>query len=114
VTEVVKECRFKYVLLRITSADGEHSKLLVRGYKRCGYHNDVVRATNEELRGSGLHLGVLGGGRIEHEPHSKPCVHVFGYSSAFGSAVHEVSAVIIRRAFPFYVAEDVTVSYEGY
>lgn len=107
-------CRFKYVLLRVTSAGGEHSKLLVRGYKACAYHDDVVRETKDELRGSGLHLSVLGGGRIEHKPHGSPRVHVFGFSSAFGPAVHEVSAVIVRRAFPFYDDEDVTVSYDGY
>lgn len=107
-------CRFKYVLFRVTSACGEHSKLLVRGYKSCAYHNDVVRATTDEVRGSGLQLSVLGGGRILHEPHGSPRVKVFGFSSAFGPAVHEVSAVIIRRAFPFYDEEDVTVSYDGY
>lgn len=102
------------MLLRVTSADAQHSKLVVRGYKRCEYHNDVVRVTKEDLRGSGLHVGVIGGGRILHEPGSKPCVTVFGYSSAFGPAVHEVSAVLIQRAFPMYDADDVAVSYEGY
>jgi phosphohistidine phosphatase len=102
------------VLLRITSADAQHSKLVVRGYSRCEYHNDVLQATKAELRVSGLHVGVIGGGRILHEPANKPCVSVFGYSSAFGAALHEVSAVIIRRAFPMYNEDDVTVSYEGY
>jgi phosphohistidine phosphatase len=107
-------CRFKYVLLRVTSADAQHSKLIVRGYARCEYHNDVVRVTKEELRGSGLHVDVIGGGRILHEPSCTPRVSVFGYSAAFGAAFHEVSAVIIRRAFPVYSEDDVVVSYEGY
>lgn len=110
-----KQCRFKYVLLRVTSADAQHSKLVVRGYNRCEYHNDVLQATKEELQGSpGLDVGVIGGGRILHEPDNKPCVTVFGHSMAFGSALHEVSAVLIRRAFPAYGEDDVAVSYEGY
>ena len=107
-------CRFKYVLLRVTSSDGQRSKLVVRGYKRCAYHNDVVQATKTELRGTGLDVDVIGGGRILHEPGCQPCVTVFGFSSAFGAALHEVSAVLVRRAFPMYDEQDVTVSYEGY
>lgn len=98
----------------MTSSDAAHSKLIVRGYKRCAYHNDVVLATKEELRGTGLDVCVIGGGRILHEPESEPCVTVFGFSSAFGAALHEVSAVIIRRAYPMYNESDVEVSYEGY
>lgn len=96
------------------SADAQRSKLVVRGYKRCGYHNDVVQATKEELRGTGLDVDVIGGGRILHEPESEPRVIVFGFSSAFGAALHEVSAVLVRRAFPMYAEQDVVVSYEGY
>lgn len=107
-------CRFKYVLLRMSSADAQHSKLIVRGYKRCEYHNDVLRAAKEEMYGTGLHVGVIGGGRILHEPGKTPQATVFGYSAAFGAAVHEVSAVILRRAFPMYNESDVVVSYEGY
>jgi phosphohistidine phosphatase len=107
-------CRFKYVLLRVSTADARRSKLVVRGYNRCEYHNDVLQVTKKDLRGSGLHVGVLGGGRILHDPASTPCVTVYGYSSAFGAALHEVSAVIIRRAFPMYNDDDVAVSYEGY
>ena len=36
---------------------------------------------------------------------------IYGYSSAFGAAPHELSAAIVRRWYPF---SDVAISYEGY
>lgn len=56
-------------------------------------------------------LQVLGGGRIEHYPEQQ-VVSVYGYSAAFGPAVHEVAAGLIQKAYPFY--NGITWSYEGY
>lgn len=55
-------------------------------------------------------VDVLGGGRIEHKS-AAATVHVFGYSSAFGPAPHEVAAALLRRWLPLHT---VTTSYEGY
>ena len=89
------------------------SKLIVRGDRECGYHNDVVQRTVAELRVSSKCVEALGGGRIEHDEEAG-CVSIFGYSMAFGPAVHEVSAAIVRQAYPWYAASAVSVNYEGY
>lgn len=105
------ECSFKYVLIRVSSPDTAQSKLIVRGHKSCSYHNDVLQRTKRELHGTGLRLEVCGGGRITHDPAAKKC-SIFGYSVAFGPAVHEISATLVRQQYPFY--DEITVSYEGY
>ncbi|PSC76346.1 NADH pyrophosphatase [Micractinium conductrix] len=104
----------KYVLLRLSTADGLHSKLLVRGDSRAAYHNHVLQATAAEIReiapGTGLHLETLGGGRIEHYPEQR-IASMYGYSAAFGQAPHHVSAALMRRWMPFH---EVSESYDGY
>lgn len=97
--------------MRLSAQDSSQSKLIVRGHKSCAYHNDVLQRTKRELHGKGLSLDVCGGGRITHDPAAKRFT-IFGYSVAFGPAVHEISAAIIRQQHPFY--DQVTVSYEGY
>ena len=57
-----------------------------------------------------VQVSVLGGGRISHDT-AAATVHVFGYSSAFGPAPHEVAAGLLRRWLPLHA---VTTSYEGY
>eukprot|EP00983_Pelagomonas_calceolata_P066656 1149145-Pelagomonas_calceolata.AAC.1 len=59
----------------------------------------------------GLALDALGGGRIEHYP---GVCQVYGYSSGFGAAPHEVAAALIKKWHPLYDSEAVTISYEGY
>eukprot|EP00892_Ulva_mutabilis_P002921 jgi/Ulvmu1/1262/UM109_0060.1 len=108
---IIDEGSFKYVLIRVSSVDAQESKLIVRGFKSCEYHNDVLQRTKRQLQGTGLTLDVCGGGRITHDP-SAMQVAIFGYSVAFGPAVHEISAAIVRQQFPLY--HNVTVSYEGY
>lgn len=62
---------------------------------------------------SGLRAAVLGGGRIEHAPEQRT-VSIYGYSSGFGAAPHEVAAALVHRWLPLYEREAVTVSYQGY
>ena len=64
----------------------------------------------ETCNAESVQVDVLGGGRISHDP-AAPAVHVFGYSSAFGPAPHEVAAGLLRRWLPLHT---VTTSYEGY
>jgi hypothetical protein len=89
----------------------------VRGDLSSEYHNDVLQRAKRELRVlprcSTLCLDPLGGGRIEHDIEAGT-VKVFGFSQAFGPAVHEVATQIIRRAFPWYGDDTVQASYEGY
>lgn len=89
----------------------------MRGDCRSGYHNDVLQRAKREVQllpgCGGLTLEPLGGGRIEHLP-EEGSVQVYGYSMAFGPAVHEVAVAITQRAFPWYEAERVCAAYEGY
>lgn len=50
----------------------------------------------------------MGGGRIDNDGKH---IKVFGFSTAFGPAPHEISAALIRRAYPM---ADITTSYDGY
>lgn len=86
----------------------------MRGDSRAAYHNHVLQATAAEVRaaapGAGLLLGTVGGGRIEHYTQQR-AVAVYGFSSAFGQAPHDVTAALLRRWLPLH---DITVSYQGY
>jgi phosphohistidine phosphatase len=84
---------------------------VVRGSVHASYHNDVYERTEREVRPLGLKLEILGGGRIEHLPHSQ-LIHVYGFSYAFGQAKHELTALILQRWFPLY--DTITISDEGY
>ena len=55
----------------------------------------------------------LGGGRIRHDDGSK-AITIYGYSSAYGQAPHDLSACIVKKWFPMYALDKITVSYEGY
>ncbi|CAG9466176.1 unnamed protein product [Pedinophyceae sp. YPF-701] len=110
----------KYVLMRASEAgagtgpDGQQrSKLIVWGHPAAAYHMNVLERCKAEARKLGLNVEPLGGGRIEHFE-SSGVIHVYGYSQAFGPAPHHVSAAILRRMFPFYDPDSITVSYEGY
>ncbi|WIA32279.1 hypothetical protein OEZ86_003125 [Tetradesmus obliquus] len=113
----VDEGVFKYVLLRLTDSSSGRSKLLVRGAAAAAYHNHILQHTKGQLQKlcpqGTLQLDVLGGGRIEHHADQK-VISVYGYSAAFGPAVHEVTAALLQRWYPFYDASSITWSYEGY
>ena len=55
----------------------------------------------------------MGGGRIRHDDGAK-AIMIYGYSSAYGQAPHDLSAAIVRQWYPMYAPEKITVSYEGY
>ncbi len=100
----------KYVLIRVGAMDnGQYkSKFIVRGDPRAAYHNHIFTQAKAELRQ--FDLDVLGGGRIVVDDDQRR-ISVYGYSAAFGAAVHEVSLSVLRQAHPLY---DIDVSYDGY
>lgn len=55
----------------------------------------------------------LGGGRIRHDDGSK-AITIYGYSSAYGQAPHDLSVAIVRQWYPLYDPDKITASYEGY
>ena len=100
----------KYVLLRVASTTGGQysSRFVVRGDPRAAYHNHVFTHAKTELRH--FDLDVLGGGRIVVDEERRR-INVFGYSAAFGAAVHEISRAVLLEQYPLY---DIDVSYDGY
>ncbi|CAL8464400.1 g3935 [Coccomyxa elongata] len=101
---------YKYVLLRLESKDSSESRLLVRGNCRAGYHKDVLELANELDADSTSQLVPLGGGRIAFNEENKT-ISIYGYSSAYDQAPHDITAVLVRRSYPFHT---VSVSYSGY
>lgn len=108
----IDEGKFKYVLLRVSDSNS-NSKLVVRGTTAANYHIDIKTAFERVCTVHGLMVDILGGGRIEHEPF-KEKITIFGYSSAFGPAVHEITGVLCQRWFPKYDSRLINVSYDGY
>lgn len=107
--------RFKYILIRV-SINGTFHSIILRGGVRFGYHRDILNYSQEVVphyhtTPENVTLECVGGGRIEHNPQHKE-LHVFGYSTDFGAAPHELSAELLKRMYPFY--ESITCNYEGY
>ena len=82
------------------------------GTKHAGSFNACVLECKSRTHfGKGARqVAQLGGGRMEVDV-AMETVAIFGYSSAFGAAPHEVAAALVRRWRPFAA---VTTSYEGY
>ncbi|XP_047020587.1 14 kDa phosphohistidine phosphatase-like [Helicoverpa zea] len=101
---------FKYILLNVYDKTKVNVEpvVIVRGYKRCNYHSDIYDEVQERLQP--LDCEPLGGGRISHDAENKK-IHIYGYSQGYGKADHEVTAKLIKKAFPGYA---ITVSDEGY
>ena len=61
----------------------------------------------------GVSLDVLGGGRVEHYPaqDGDGVVYIYGYSSAFGAAPHEITAALVQKWLPL---STVAFDYSGY
>jgi len=115
---------FKYVLLRVhyhtsnintdtdISPSLSSSKLIVRGDNRAPYHDDIRRQAVKEVQlvDPSLTVTPVGGGRMDHDVEGR-VIDVYGFSSAFGCAVHDVTAVILRK---WMALHDVHVRYDGY
>ncbi|CAH2102977.1 unnamed protein product [Euphydryas editha] len=102
---------FKYILLHVydkNKNEGEPQMTIVRGYKRCNYHADIYDEVQAKL--TPLDCEPLGGGRISHDPEDKK-IHIYGYSQGYGKADHEVTAKLVKEAYPGY---SITISDEGY
>ena len=79
------EGTFKYIQIRLREySDSTKSRIVVRGYKSCAYHADILdKFEREEIESKNL-SGVVkadcpGGGRIKHEPKENK-LFIYGYS----------------------------------
>ncbi|XP_013149393.1 PREDICTED: 14 kDa phosphohistidine phosphatase-like isoform X2 [Papilio polytes] len=108
--DIDKSGVFKYILINVTdkSKQEESPVTIVRGYAHCNYHSDILDEVESKLQP--LQCEVLGGGRISHDADFKR-IKIYGYSQGFGKADHEVTANIIKDAYPNYT---ITISDEGY
>lgn len=103
---------FKYVMMRIFDVYG-NSKLIIRGNKYKTYHRNILESMDALIEDKKLKINCLGGGRMHHDP-VKRTLFIYGYSSEFGAAVHEVTACMSRIWLPLYHKTNINVSYDGY
>ena len=84
---------FKYIQINVHNSKSDTTRMVVRGYKSCDYHSDILaKFEHEELMDYDKENGELtcscpGGGRIEHKPTEKSIL-LYGYSKGFGLAEH--------------------------
>ena len=76
------------------------------------YHAENYDVTAAPLKALGIHVRVVGGGRIKRDDAAKT-ISVYGYSKTFGRSpgCNEATAEMIRAALPGY---RVDWSDEGY
>uniref|UniRef100_A0A5S6QJJ3 Janus/Ocnus family protein n=1 Tax=Trichuris muris TaxID=70415 RepID=A0A5S6QJJ3_TRIMR len=96
---IIDEGTFKYILVEIT--DGKDKKSIVRGFRNCEYHDDILDEIKPELLEKKLSFKCNGGGRIHHDSLQKK-IEVYGYSQAYGKADHELTVEQLRECFPGY------------
>ena len=120
--EIDTEGIFKYIQILIEPADtddpntGSESYLIIRGWRDCAYHADVLdkfqieEMSKDKDLNSNYTSQCPGGGRINHDAENKQIV-IYGYSQGFGRADHEVTHKFIQDAFPDY---EVAWNNEGY
>jgi len=109
---VIDEGTFKYVLMKVFAASGEH-RYMVRGTAGAAYHKDVALPYVRKYLADGFKVEILGGGRILHQPEEKK-IMIYGFSYGFpwvDGAGHAISADVCREAYPDY---SVDWSDEGY
>ncbi|CAH1100810.1 unnamed protein product [Psylliodes chrysocephalus] len=102
---------FKYILLKVKvpTADGKlEDKTIVRGYAECPFHTDINNKVISELETlksqkiiQDFGSTVLGGGKIQHDP-DKKTINVYGESTGYGKADHQLAVAILKKAYPNY------------
>lgn len=86
-------------------------KHIVRGYKSCGYHVDILELVEPNIKKLNCTATCVGGGRIRHDPNEK-AILIYGYSQGFGRADHKIAQNLIKQKYPQY--NDIQWSNEGY
>lgn len=109
--DIDSEGKFKYILIKVTDPDVKEEKFIVRGYKSCSYHDDILSLVEPSIRKHGCTATCVGGGRIRHDPKVKS-LFIYGYSQGYGRADHTISQKLLKEKFPDY--HDISWSNEGY
>ncbi|KAE9548577.1 hypothetical protein FO519_008214 [Halicephalobus sp. NKZ332] len=100
--------KFKYIQIKVKDKDSGDTKLIVRGYGRCGYHNDILDEVKTQYKG--FSFTCPGGGRIDHHEGNKT-LFVYGFSQAYGQPDHSKAVELLKQKYPNY---NITYSNEGY
>lgn len=84
--DIDPEGKFKYILIQVKDETNNKLIHLVRGYRKCSFHADILEDVEEnELKpfkkktGLKVKWSCPGGGRILHKPNDKSIL-VYGYS----------------------------------
>ena len=95
---------WKYVLLECEL--GGRTRQIVRALEGLKFHAENYDVTASILKPLGIHIRVVGGGRIKRDDKNKT-ISVYGYSKTFGRAAgcNERSAAMIREALPAYAVD---------
>ncbi|KAJ2940686.1 hypothetical protein O0L34_g14795 [Tuta absoluta] len=88
---------FKYVLVQTYDENNQPWSIIVRGYARHEWHNNIFDEVKEKMKP--LKCEPLGGGKIAVDPEDEK-IYVYGTSAGYGQADHEVAAELIKEAFP--------------
>lgn len=86
-------------------------KYIVRGYKSCPYHVDILDKVTPSITKFNCTASCVGGGRIRHDPEAKS-IFIYGYSQGFGQADHTISHNLVKQKYTDYT--DIQWSNEGY
>lgn len=109
--DIDSQGKFKYILIEVTDSETKEKKFIVRGYKDCSYHVDILDKVEPTIAKHKCRAKCVGGGRILHKPEVK-AILIYGYSQGFGRADHQIAHKLIQSHFPEYT--DVSWSNEGY
>jgi len=111
IVDIDEEGVFKYVLLKVWSKESKGaSAVLVRGFKWGVFHRHIFQDMEAKLRALGLEALCLGGGRISKDSTLKK-INVYGFSTNYGKADHELTTRLLKEVFTDY---EITWSNEGY
>lgn len=103
--------KFKYILIQVSDPETKEEKYIVRGYKSCGYHVDILERVEPSIEKLKCKAKCVGGGRILHNPEVKSIL-IYGYSQGFGKADHTIAHRLVKAKYPNYT--DISWSNEGY
>lgn len=103
--------KFKYILIQVRDPESKSEKHIVRGYKSCPYHADILSKVEPSITKLKCKANCVGGGRIKHSPENKS-IFVYGYSQGFGLADHSITTKLLKEKFTDY--NDIDWSNEGY
>jgi hypothetical protein len=107
VVKSVGEEGYKFIVVCVVKPETKEEKLVVRAHQDCEYHRDILAwFKNEELQGSSLKCGCVGGGRIRINTSDKT-VEIWDSSGDFGEEPDRTLTVtMLQEAFPEFVVSE--------